>query len=95
MLLECYQAIEAASARMLQAARVHDWDSMVACERDCALLIDALRLRAATDTLDARTRAEKTRIMLRILDNDAQIRNLTEPVLDACALHLQGSKFLH
>lgn len=95
MLLDYYRAIEASSARMLEAAKAADWDAMVGCEEACAVLIEQLRDGARRETLDAAMRAEKTRIMLRILRNDAEVRSLLEPWLDHCAVHLGQPHLLH
>ena len=51
------------------------------------MLIEQLRHRAQSEQLDEETRREKSRIMLRILNNDAQIRFLAEPWLQ----HLESS----
>jgi flagellar protein FliT len=82
MLLDFYRAIEDSSARMLQAAQLEDWDGVVRCEGACAVLIEQLRLHAKTEVLGTAEKLEKTKIMCRILQNDAQIRFLTEPHLD-------------
>ena len=42
-LLDYYKAIESASQRMLEAARVEDWDQIVHLEGTCAVLIAQLR----------------------------------------------------
>ena len=81
MLIDYYKAIEASSSEMLEAAKAMDWNGVVRHEGICAILIEQLRHRAKTEQLDANTRAEKSRIMLRILNNDAQIRYLAEPWL--------------
>lgn len=94
-LIGCYQAIEESSRKMLDAARVKDWDAVVRYEGTCAVLIDELRQRAKTEALDIAARIEKTHIMHRILKNDAQIRYLAEPWLAHCEHHLQGSRLLH
>ena len=48
------------------------------------------------EQLLAEQRTEKTRIMQRILHNDAQIRYLAEPWLTHCEQHLDGQRqFLH
>jgi flagellar protein FliT len=47
-----------------------------------AILIEQLRLTAHTQELLPAQRSEKTRIMQRILMNDAQIRYLAEPWLE-------------
>ncbi|NVO05053.1 MAG: flagellar protein FliT [Rhodoferax sp.] len=94
-LLGCYQAIEESSLKMLDAARQRDWDAVVRYEGSCALLIAQLRQRAKSEALDAAARREKTHIMQRILQNDAQIRYLAEPWLAHCAENLDGRHLLH
>lgn len=79
MLIDYYKAIEDSSVKMLEAARVQDWDGVVRYEGACAVLIEQLRHRAQTVQLQDDDRVEKARIMRRILENDAQIRNLAEP----------------
>lgn len=78
-LLDYYKAIEDASRQMLEAAREEDWDGVVRCEGACAVLIEQLRFRARTEELLPEERAEKLRVMQRILRNDAEIRILAEP----------------
>ncbi len=81
MLIDYYKAIEDSSAKMLAAAKQEDWDGVVRYEGTCAVLIEQLRHCAKTEQLDAISKAEKTKIMRRILNNDAQIRYLAEPWL--------------
>jgi flagellar protein FliT len=95
VLLGYYKAIEESSRQMLDAAKAEDWERVVRFEGTCAVLIEQLRFRAGSEALDAQARIEKTRIMQRILHNDAQIRNLTEPWLAHCGKNLEGSQFLH
>ena len=94
-LLGCYQAIEASSAKMLEAARQHDWDTMAELESACAVQIEHLRLRGRVEELCPQTRAEKSRIMMRILKNDAQIRHFAEPWVDHLGRNLERQAFLH
>ena len=95
MLIDFYKAIEDSSAQMLEAARLEDWDGVVRFEGACAVLIEQLRFRASSETLDAQARIEKTRIMQRILNNDAQIRYLAEPWLAHCEQQIEGRQLLH
>lgn len=81
MLIDYYKAIENSSARMLEAARLKDWDEVVRCEGACAVLIEQLRYQSQQQELAPEHRKEKARIMQRILRNDAQIRCLAEPWL--------------
>ncbi|HCL86967.1 MAG TPA: flagellar protein FliT [Comamonadaceae bacterium] len=78
-LIDYYKAIEASSAKMLEAAKLKDWDEVVRCEGACAVLIEQLRFQSQAQELAPEHRKEKTRIMQRILRNDAQIRILAEP----------------
>ena len=96
LLIDYYKAIEDSSAKMLDAAKVEDWEQVVRFEGACAVLIEQLRDRASTEQLMPEQRAEKTRIMQRILNNDAQIRYLAEPWLMHCAENLDGQRqYLH
>lgn len=80
-LLTYYKAIEQASADMVAAARAGDWDQVVKLEGACVLLISQLRTAAQSAQLDAEAARAKSRIMQRILVNDAEIRHLAEPWL--------------
>ena len=81
VLINFYKAIEHSSARMLDAARLQDWDAVARFEGACAVLIEQLRHAAQSTQLPVDLRLEKARIMQRILHNDAQIRDLAEPWL--------------
>jgi len=81
MLIDYYKAIEESSSKMLEAARGKDLESVMRYEGVCAVLIEQLRHRSREEELPPELRGEKARIMQRILRNDAEIRNLTEPWL--------------
>ena len=81
MLIDYYKAIEDSSAKMLEAAKLKDWDGVVRYEGACAVLISQLRSAAAKLPLEKEEVQIKTRIMQRILVNDAEIRHLAEPWL--------------
>ena len=80
-LLSYYEAIEQASADMLSAAKAGDWDQVVKLEGACVLLISQLKHAARNAPMDADAAKTKSRIMQRILINDAEIRHLAEPWL--------------
>ena len=89
-LLNYYQAIERASQDMLEAARTGDWDHVVKLEGACALLISQLKHAAGGRALGPEESQLKTRIMQRILVNDAEIRHLAEPWLPHLHPLMQG-----
>jgi flagellar protein FliT len=96
VLIDYYKAIEDSSSKMLDAAKSEDWEQVVRFEGACAVLIEQLRDRASQEQLLPEQRAEKTKIMQRILNNDAQIRYLAEPWLMHCEQGLDGQRqFLH
>ena len=81
-LLNYYEAIEKASQDMLEAARAGNWDHVVKLEGACALLISQLKHAATRHDLGSEEAQLKSRIMQRILINDAEIRQLAEPWLE-------------
>lgn len=104
--LSFYEAIEQASAEMLAAARHGDWDRVVRLEGACVLLISQLKHAAqepqrAAEVIAADNEARaaaneaartKSRIMQRILVNDAEIRQLAEPWLQTLDDALEGRR---
>lgn len=95
-LLGYYEALEKASTDMLSAAREADWDQVVKLEGACVLLIAQLKQAANDQSLAAEEARLKSRIMQRILVNDAEIRSLAEPWLEDLERMLAGqSRTLH
>jgi flagellar protein FliT len=103
-LLSYYEAIERASVDMLAAARAGNWDEVVKLEGACVLLISQLKHAAQEPEPAAAVHPQvmeaakaKSRIMQRILVNDAEIRHLAEPWLQDLdeTLAGRGQRSLH
>lgn len=95
-LLSYYEAIERASADMLDAARAGNWDQVLKLEGACVLLISQLKHAARNEKLAPESMQLKTRIMQRILVNDAEIRILAEPWIEDLDSLMSGqSQTLH
>ena len=95
-LLSYYEALEKASTDMLSAAREADWDQVVKLEGACVLLIAQLKHAASEHKLASDETRLKTRLMQRILVNDAEIRTLAEPWLEDLDRMLAGkARVLH
>ena len=95
-LLSYYEAIEKASADMLAAARVGNWDHVIKLEGACVLLISQLKNAARGQGLSGDETQLKSRIMKRVLVNDAEIRHLAEPWLEDLDQRMGNrSKTLH
>ncbi len=91
-LLHYYEAIEQASADMLAAARAGNWDEVIKLEGACVLLISQLKHAARDAELSQNDARAKSRIMQRILVNDAEIRHLAEPWLQDLEGTLAGKR---
>ena len=91
-LLHYYEAIERASQDMLDAARNGNWDAVVKLEGACVLLISQLKHAAAHQKLASDELQLKSRIMQRILVNDAEVRVLAEPWLEGLDHLLDGAR---
>lgn len=95
-LLSYYEAIEKASADMLEAARAGNWNHVIKLEGACVLLISQLKNAARGNSLSAEEDQLKSRILHRVLVNDAEVRHLAEPWLEEIDQMLQGRpKTLH
>jgi flagellar protein FliT len=91
-LLSFYEAIEHASAEMLTAARAGNWDEVVKLEGACVLLISQLKNAARENDLKPDEARAKSRIMQRILVNDAEIRHLAEPWIQELEETMTGKR---
>lgn len=80
-LLEHYEAIARASQRMLDAARVSDWDEVGRQEDRCRTLIAALKAAAPSAALPPAENRRRMDLLRRILADDAEIRGRSDPWL--------------
>lgn len=79
--IELYEEIGALSARMVDAARTQDWDTLIGLERSVAALRD--RLMTAEDRLPlAGDALRKRNLIQQILQDDAEVRRHTEPWME-------------
>ena len=76
-----YEAILEVTGQMLDAARDNDWNRLVEREQECRRLVEGLmNARSGQDiVLDPQMRRRKVEIIRKVLADDAEIRNLTEP----------------
>jgi len=91
-LIDYYEAIEHASRDMLEAARSGDWDHLIRLEDVCALLVSQLGQAVGARSLEPVEARAKSRILQRILINDAEVRRLAEPWLAKLDRMLTGSR---
>ncbi|MBA3756135.1 MAG: flagellar protein FliT [Nitrosomonas sp.] len=74
-----YEAILATTGKMLVAAQNNEWDELVSLERECRQLTGILIKKNPEPILDKELLQKKVKIIHQILDENAQIREITEP----------------
>jgi len=80
--ISLYKEMSALSARMVEAARAHDWDTLITLERSIAALRNSL---LPDDDIENEAAGElklKSQLIQRILADDAEVRRHTEPWME-------------
>lgn len=74
-----YENVASITTQMLAAARVGDWDELTVLESRCADQVSMLRAGETPQALTGSSRERKVDLIKKILADDREIRNLTEP----------------
>jgi len=77
--ISLYETVAVITDQMLAAARQGDWDRLVELESRCASHVQTLRQSEAPVPLTGESRMRKVQIINKILADDREIRNITEP----------------
>jgi len=80
-MIATYENILAVTAQMLDAARAADWDQLLLREQECRRHVEIL-MNTRSDSemaLEPQVRQRKIEIIRKVITDDAEIRNLTEP----------------
>jgi len=81
--ISIYESLAANSVAMLDAARRGDWNTVVEIEEVCSLAITRLREDGDAVPAEPASRERKAHLIRRILADDAEIRGLAQPHLEA------------
>jgi flagellar protein FliT len=76
--IEVYENVATITDQMLAAARRGDWDRLIVLENRCSDQVTILR-NGEPPQLSGELRERKVQIIHKILADDREIRNLTEP----------------
>ena len=87
-----YEEIASITAQMLEAAKSSDWDRLSALEERCSAHVQRLREQQADQALDPQSRQTKVRLINKILADDREIRNLTEPWMQRLAAMINSGE---
>lgn len=90
--LALYQEVERLTGSMLSAAHRADWDKLVELEAGCADCIESIRGCNIPAQLSEDARREKVELIKRILSNDREIRQLTDPWMKRLGQLLESAK---
>lgn len=77
--IENYEYLSALTGRMREAAVQGEWDHLVELEQQCSRRVESMKAQDASAQLDESTRQRKVALIRKILADDAEIRNRTEP----------------
>jgi len=73
-----YETISVLTEQMVTAAKNANWVQLAALERQCALHIETIKS-GDKEQVQGEMRERKIRIIQKILADDREIRNITEP----------------
>lgn len=79
-ILALYETVADITDKMLAAARTGDWEQLAALESRCSSQVEIIKQNdQPRQPLTPLARERKTRIIKKILEDDRQIRDITEP----------------
>jgi flagellar protein FliT len=90
-LISLYENVATITTNMLDAARTNDWDLLSQLEEDCASRVQLLRDHELPSDLPADIRDKKIKIIKKILADDREIREITEPWMAQLASLMKSS----
>lgn len=76
-----YEDVAILTDQMLAAARIGDWEQLTVLETRCANQVNILKTGEPPAPLSGVVRERKVAIIKKILADDKEIRNITEPWL--------------
>ena len=77
--VENYEFLSSLTGQMRDAAVKNQWDNLVELEKQCSQRVAFMKPLDATTPLDENSRLRKVALIRKILADDAEIRNRTEP----------------
>ncbi|CAL62021.1 putative flagellar protein FliT [Herminiimonas arsenicoxydans] len=80
--IHLYENVATITQQMLSAAREGDWDRLAALETRCSDQVSILKSGEPPVPLTGVVRERKVAIIKKILDDDREIRNLTQPWME-------------
>ena len=89
--LSLYESVADITDKILAAARKRDWEEMVVLESRVATHVETLKSSEPPAALTGEKRLRKVQIIQKILADDRQIRDITEPWMAELARLMNSS----
>lgn len=86
-----YENVASITTEMLAAAREGDWDRLVALETRCSDQVSILKTGEPPIALTGASRERKVEIIKKILADDREIRNITQPWMEKLSLLINST----
>lgn len=77
--IENYEFLSSVMGQMREAAARGEWDHLVELEQQCGQRVESMKALDAAEPLNESARLRKVALIKKILADDAEIRNLTQP----------------
>ncbi len=78
-IISLYENVASLTNQMLNAARDRDWERLSVLESDCSLKVEAIKTADTPAPLSPELKERKIRVIKKILADDREIRDITEP----------------
>lgn len=78
-IISLYENVASLTNQMLNAARDRDWERLSLLESDCSLKVEAIKTADTPTRLSPELKERKIRVIKKILADDREIRDITEP----------------
>ncbi|MFJ7566485.1 flagellar protein FliT [Herminiimonas sp. NPDC097707] len=89
--ISLYETVASITDQMLTAARNGDWDELVALEARCSNHVAVLKTSEPPAPLVGAVRERKVQIIKKILSDDREIRNITQPWMAKLSLMINST----
>jgi flagellar protein FliT len=89
-----YETIASLTSQMLLAARDANWKQLAALEKVCAQHIETIK-NNDREVAQGEIRVRKVKIIQKILADDREIRNITEPWMARLSMQINSNNAKH
>lgn len=89
--ISLYEKVAVITHQMLAAARDYDWEQLAELESLCASHVATLKRDEHVVPLTGVVREQKVRIIKKILADDREIRNITEPWMEQLSVLMRST----